>query len=299
MKAVVVDHAGNGPEVVGLGAKPLPTDHAISSPEDYHGRVVDSLRLLGREVVPRRRFVVGAVSAREVTLKRMNFDNVDAGQVGELARWEADRWLPFDLDDAVLAHHVGKEDADTRRTSVLMVGARRKAIATRVSLMSEAGLDPRLMDTVPTALQNAVEHSHRSATKGGSAVIDTGHGGTVANLVWEGDVIASESIRVTVADALDDPRSAAEGIVDSFDRLRASVEEDGGSAAVGRAFLAGGGAHIVDFVAEIGECMDTEAQVVSPFARTMIAPQAQADFDPAEAGPVFAVAFGLALRTPG
>ena len=297
LKVVVLDHSATRPEIVTLGSRPVPRDGKLTGGD---------LRAALRDILsptPFRPLVVAAVSGREVTVRRLVLERSRRPQLVEIVRWEADRWMPSELDGDALddfvfaASPVGgsiRQDPSMAEGDVVAVGAKRDEVTARFRLLSDAGFAPDIIETNSTALHNAVTKSHGSLAQGTSAVMDIGRSHSIMNLVVEGQLAAAEMCGLGAQTAYADPGEAAELAAAELDGLSAHVDQ---SHTIGKIFLTGGGANSRDFVARLSDCLHTETMLANPFLGARYAPEARFESDPVELAPQFAVAFGLGLRS--
>jgi type IV pilus assembly protein PilM len=121
------------------------------------------------EVFKRGRFrsrqVVTSVSGQSVVVRYVNMPRMSESELRQAIRIEADRYVPFELDEVVLdcqpllrrAQRGTDEMADKDQISVLLVACRMQALEEQVRAVSGQNLTPVAIDVDVFALANAWE----------------------------------------------------------------------------------------------------------------------------------------------
>ena len=173
----------NGPVITGFGYAELPTPEAV--PET----VLDLLR--DHDFHSRR--VVTSVSGRSVIVRYLTMFKMSPDDLRNAIRYEADKYIPFDVDDVVLDCQPfeveGVGNLGTNEMRVLLVACRRAVIDEQLRILAGAGLQPELVDVDVFALGNAFELAVGVDPEAGarvSALVDVGATKTSVNLMRAG-----------------------------------------------------------------------------------------------------------------
>jgi type IV pilus assembly protein PilM len=207
---------------------------------------------------------------------------------------------------------------------VLLVAAKRELVDNKVGLLQDAGVNPVIIDVDAFALHNAFEHNYPNSTYGIIALVNIGHETTNVNILESGVPILTRDIpfgsrkiredlqreRGLTAEQAEDVVQGRETVhdLDSFvstsaDEVAVGIErasaflmtrEDGDS--VGKIYLSGGGARIPGMTATLGRRMNVETELVNPFERVPVRPNAAGGISVDEAAPMLLLPLGLALR---
>jgi type IV pilus assembly protein PilM len=182
VKAVELTWNG-GPVITGYGYAELPSPDAV--PETV-------LRVLRENDFHSRR-VVTSVSGKAVIVRYLTMYRMTAEDLRNAIRFEADKYIPFDVDEVVLdcqpfeANGVG--DVSPNEMRVLLVACKRAVIDEQLRVLAGAGLHPEIVDVDVFALGNAFETAVRRGAEGEartSALVDVGASKTSVNLVRRG-----------------------------------------------------------------------------------------------------------------
>lgn len=173
----------NGPVITGFGYAELP------SPDAVPDVVLDLLR--DNDFHSRR--VVTSVSGRSVIVRYLTMFKMSPDDLRNAIRYEADKYIPFDVDDVVLDCQPfeveGIGNLGTNEMRVLLVACRRAVIDEQLRILAGAGLQPELVDVDVFALGNAFELAVGLDPEAGarvSALVDVGATKTSVNLMRAG-----------------------------------------------------------------------------------------------------------------
>jgi type IV pilus assembly protein PilM len=110
------------------------------------------------------REVVTAVSGRSVIVRYVNMVTMSDEDLQSALRFEADKYIPFDIDEVMLSCQRIEEgetkqpaDKGDKEMKVLLVAVKRTLIDEHVQLVSEMGLLPVVIDVDSFAAGNAFE----------------------------------------------------------------------------------------------------------------------------------------------
>ncbi|MEO7042385.1 MAG: type IV pilus assembly protein PilM [Gemmatimonadaceae bacterium] len=326
IKVVVMDHARGMPELVKVAVSPLLPD-AIVEGEVMDPRLVsDAIQEAMERAGAKGTDVVTAVGGRDVIIKRIQTERVKEQQARELMRWEAEQHVP-DVESVELDFQVLEdEDGSTpEEMSVLLVAAKRELVDAKLRILSEAGLQPRLVDVDAFALHNAFELNHPEAMRGAVALINVGNEITNVNVLDNGVPILTRDLAVGTRRFQEDLQrhhglsaDDAERMVRGYDRnpqLDAVLEARGEEMAVGveraAAFLAasargapqvraiylcGGGSRVPGLADILGQRLRLKVEYANPLANLHVRDGALSGFTVDEIAPLLMLPVGLGLR---
>ncbi|MFH0947343.1 MAG: type IV pilus assembly protein PilM [Planctomycetota bacterium] len=121
-----------------------------------------------------------SISGRSVIVRFLPMVDVPDSNLKSAVRFEADKYIPFELDevvtDCVRLDWAGDNPGEMK---VLLVASKRDIVETRVNLLRRVGLEPALIDVDPFAVANAFElvaRANNDPSLGSrvSALIDVG-----------------------------------------------------------------------------------------------------------------------------
>lgn len=324
IKVVEVDHSGDQPEVVRVAMRPLLPDAIVEGEIMDYGLVSDAVSGLFSEIGLKGAAVVTAVGGHDVIIKKIEMDRMKEGDARKVIKWEAEQHVPFDIKSVEIDFQILDPEGDGMQMEVLLVAAKRELVDNKVGLLQDAGVEPIVIDVDAFALHNALEHNYPDALDGIVALVNVGHETTNVSILEDGVPILTRDIpfgsrktredlqreRGLTAEQAEDVVQARETAddLDSFvassaDEVAVGIErasaflmtrEDGNS--VGRIFLSGGGARIPGMAESLARRMNVETEIVNPFERVPVRPDAAGEISIDEAAPMLLLPLGLALR---
>ena len=111
-------------------------------------------------------------------------------------RWEAEQHVPFDMESVELDFQILDPDADGLEMSVLLVAAKRELIESKTRMLTDAGLEPAIVDVEAFALHNAFEVNHPDAMNGVVGLVNIGHDVTNINILDDGVPLLTRDLTV-------------------------------------------------------------------------------------------------------
>jgi type IV pilus assembly protein PilM len=273
----------------------------------------------------KKKQVVTAVGGRDVIIKKIQIERVKEQQARELMRWEAEQHVPFDMESVELDFQILDPDGDGLEMQVLLVAAKRELVESKVRVLTDAGLEPAIVDVDAFALHNAFELNHPDAMQGMVALVNIGHDVTNINILEEGVPILTRDLTLGTrhfGEGLQRERglSAEESqkLLQGFDRsphIDAVLETRGeeiavgveravafiasntrGGASIRAAYTCGGGARIPGLTETLAARLRIEAQQANPLAALAVRDGAMEGLVTDEVAPLLMLPVGLALR---
>lgn len=327
VKAAVVDHAGAEPVLLAAGCLPLGPDAIVEGeimdPPLVAAVVRELLETLGGASRP----VAVAVGGRDVIVKKIQMDRMPLDHAREVIRWEAEQYVPFEMENVQLDFQILDPEGEGLQMSVLLVAAKRELLEQKLMLLEEAGVVPAIVDVYAFALHNVLERNHPSAVRGVVGVINVGHEISTVLVMQDGVPVVTREVQIGSRHLREDLRrlhglsaEEAEALIEGRSErlpefahvfqarsaeLAASVEravaflslESGHGRGLGALYLCGGGARIPQLGPALADRLQVRLEAVNPLQRLRTHPDALAGFPDAELVPMLALPVGLALRT--
>jgi len=321
VKLALVDHGGDRPEVCGLAIRPTPRGAVVDGEVIEPDRVAGAVRELMEESGIRSRNTVAALGGHDVFIKKVTLPRMKEKEAGRAIRQEAERHVPFDLEEVRLDFQILPSRQSTSHIEVLLVAAKRERVDDRVSLLAQAGIRAAAMDIEAFALHNAFVHNYPGTADGVVALVNVGRDVTNLNVIEEGVPVLAKDLPLgsrTVVDSLQRDfrlteeqaeqvlqgrqpldgvqRVVADGVALGIKRAGAYLGGRKSGDGVGRIFLSGGGACMPGMVEALAERVQVETRLVNPFERVPLREEARGRRLLASAAPMMFLPVGLALR---
>ncbi|HEX2777987.1 MAG TPA: type IV pilus assembly protein PilM [Gemmatimonadaceae bacterium] len=326
IKVAVIDHGRKQPELVKVAITPLLADAIVEGEVMDPGIVSDAVRGALSAAGVKAKGVVTAVGGRDVIIKKIQIERVKEQQARELMRWEAEQHVPFDMESVELDFQILDPDSGGDEMQVLLVAAKRELIENKLRMLTDAGLNPSLVDVDAFALHNAFELNHPDAMSGIVGLVNIGHEVTNINILDEGVPILTRDLTVGTRRFREDLQrerglsaDEADQLLQGYDRsphLDAVIESRGEEIAVGveraAAFLAssartggqlrsvytcGGGARIPGLTEALANRLRIRVDQANPLANLKVRDGAFGSLVTDEIAPLMMLPIGLALRS--
>lgn len=207
---------------------------------------------------------------------------------------------------------------------VLLVAAKREVVEHKLSLLSDAGLTPAILDVDAFALHNAFERNYPDALTGLVALVNVGHETTNVNLLNDGVPVivrdipfGSRRLRETLQRerglTADEAEAAVLGTAGGYDlrefvaervdelaiaieRAAAFATAHSGMLDIGRVFVSGGGARMPGLIEALGSRLGVRTEAANPLQRIAVRPDVMQSVNIDELSPMLMLSVGLALR---
>ncbi len=325
VKVAVIDHSRREPELTRVAVVPLLADAIVEGEVMDPGIVAEAIQSAMTAAGVKDKQVVTAVGGRDVIIKKIQIERVKEQQARELMRWEAEQHVPFDMESVELDFQILDPDGEGLEMSVLLVAAKRELIESKLRILTDAGLQPAMVDVDAFALHNAFEVNHPDAMNGVVALVNIGHEVTNINILDDGVPILTRDITVGTRRLREDLQRErglnaddAQGLIQGYDRsphLDAVLATRGEEIAVGieraAAFLSqntrtasqvravytcGGGARIPGLNEALAARLRLTVQQANPLANLKVRDGALESLVTDEIAPLLMLPIGLALR---
>ncbi len=334
VKAIELKPAGKGYRVSAIGVEPIPPDSIVDGAIIDGGAVADAVRRIFENKQFKARDVVASLSGNSVIVKKITLPSMTEQELGESIYWEAEQYIPFDIQDVNLDYEILTPSAAAQgqgTMDVLLVAAKKDKIADYTNVILQAGRTPVVVDVDAFALQNAYEANYGFETGAVVALLNMGASATNINILNGAQSVFTRDISMggnafteavqrelglpyELAEQLkkgediegatyEDARPVLKAMTDNillevektFDFFKATASND----RIDRIVLSGGASRIEGFAEALAARFHTEVTTFDPFRQVAIDPAKLGVASAEELAPVAAVALGLALRKVG
>ncbi len=319
-------------QLVRIGVEPLSPEAIVDGSVMDSSLVVDAIQKLNEQTGVKNANYGTSVSGHSVIIKKIELPAMEPEELAESIQWEAEQHIPFDINDVRLDYTTltGEDEMEVgaENMEVLLVAVKREKVNDYVSVISQSGKSPTVVDADAFAIQNAYELNYDLDPLKVVALINIGAGVTNINIVARGQSVfwrdlstggnqftealqrefnlsfdqaellkRGESVgSYTASDARKvlDAVSAemANEIQKTFDFFGATSSEG----VVDELILSGGGALTPNLQEVLRERFGVPTELLNPFRRVQFK---EADFNSEwleSIAPMLAVTVGLAIR---
>jgi len=173
----LVELSGNPPALRALATRPTPPGMLVEGVIAEPQALAQELKELLAEARTKKRYVVTAVPNPSVILRTLQVPKMPPKEMEEAVRWEAERYIPFPIDEVVLDFaplDPLAEAAEGEQVEVMVGAARQEAVASLLEALRGAGLTPIILDVKPFAGLYPLEAQLSSDPEGISVAVEIG-----------------------------------------------------------------------------------------------------------------------------
>lgn len=289
------------------------------------GALEEALKRITQEQEPKKCAI--SFSGLSTVTRYVSFPKMTAAELKQALKFEAQKHIPFALNEVNLDAVIIKDDLPENKMLVLLAAAKKDIITGRLKAVEAAGLKATLIDIDSLALLNAFTFNNSLDIVPKYKVIallNVGSEASSLNIIEAGiprfsrDIhIAGHNFTQKISDILGLDFAAAEKLKinpdkEANDKIKTAIEpvftnlageirnsfdyyESQGTASVERIFLSGGGAKSFGFKEMLSAALGIEAECWDPFKKISL-PSGIDSVKLKETASQLAVAVGLALR---
>jgi len=308
---------------VGIGPG-LIEEGTIKDPE----AVADAIRRLWKEHNIRELNIALSIGGYSVIVKPITMDMMSEEQLNESIHFEAEQYVPFDINDVNLDFHVvGESRSAPDKIDVILVAAKKELVSDFVDLVQLAGLNPCIIDHELFALQNVFEMNYETGDKC-VALLDIGASKTYLNILKDASSLFTRDVSLGCGQIDEKIVSLIDCSYEEADEIKRSGPSESMSNAdlreivstvvndwsieINRAleffystfpeerietiFLSGGGAHVKEFHNMLSQEAGADVETLNPFGNLPISGEHVDASYMEKIAPQAAICLGLALR---
>lgn len=164
----------------------LPDEAIVEGAVMNAGVIVDGIReVLTRNKIKQKECAL-AVAGYSVIIKKITLPLMTPEELDESIQWEAEQYIPFDINDVFLDVEILASRAAQGQMDVLLVAAKKETVNDYTTVAREAGLMPVVMDVEACSLQNMFEVNYGLQSGSTVVLIDVGASVTNINVLADG-----------------------------------------------------------------------------------------------------------------
>ena len=320
--------AGKNKKLLNFGISKVLPDAIVEGEIIDREAVLDSIRTLIETKGFSTKDVVLGIAGRDVIIKRITMDRMSEADTREQIKWEAEQYVPFDINEVTLDFDVVNPNFGENQQEVILVAAKNELINNLTSLLKDLNLTPIIIDTTAFSIQHVYEHNYETVPDEIICLIHIGAGMTVINVVKGGSSLSARDVyygvnayisklQKEVGFNYEDAANAAKGTVpvgvsqDSIQGVFESFVNDlgthierslqflstvTGEEKVGRMYLSGGGSSVPNLLDYLKRRFGIPIEILNPLKNIVYDPNIFVPMGADVTGPILAQAVGLALR---
>jgi type IV pilus assembly protein PilM len=173
-----------------LGVEPLSPEAIVDGSIMDSSLVVDAIHRLNDQTKVKSTNYATSLSGHSVIIKKIQLPSMPLEELDESIKWEAEQYIPFDINDVRLSYEVLSDGEPGRdNMDVLLVAVKRDKVNDYVSVISQTGKTPTIVDVDAFAVQNAYEANYDLNPRSVVALINMGASVTNINILSRGTTV--------------------------------------------------------------------------------------------------------------
>jgi len=270
-----------------------------------------------------------SVSGASTVIRYIDFPRMNEDELKQALRFEAQKYIPFPINEVNLDNYILKEDLSDNKMLVLVAAVKKEFINQRLKLIQEAGLKINIVDLDSLALINAFNFSYSKeedadiknktiallnigASMSNLNILENGHpvlsrdiyiaGNNLTGRIQDAtgiDLKSAEELKPDIdKEKLNKVITAAEPVISDLSKeLRTSFDyyESQSASSVSKIFLSGGGSKFAGLKDILANLLSIEVEYWDSLRQISIADHIDSK-EAKELSAQLAVAVGLALR---
>ena len=200
IKIAQLKETGKGVHLQSFDMAMLPPEAVVDDALMNFTAVVEKIRELVAVNKIRNRSCSLGISGHSVIIKKISLPEMTPEELDESIQWEAEQYIPFDIKDVNVDVQILNPKASHGQMDVLLVAAKKDVINDYVSVVSEAGLSPVVVDVDTFCVQNMFELNYGFPANETIALINIG--GSVININVISDGITTFTRDISMGGAM-------------------------------------------------------------------------------------------------
>lgn len=329
IKAIELDVSGASAQLVNFGFSATPTN-AFSAGEIFDSTAIgESVKDILKEYKIKRKTAAVGMCGTTVIVKKISVPKMDPKALPDHLRFEAEQYIPFDINQISLTHHILRNQNSTDSIDLLLIGAQNDFISQYLNVTNHVGIKKTMIDVNGFALANIFEFNYGKLNEV-VGIFNFGASTTNFIVMYAGDVIFCRDIpvgglnftnelhktlglSVSEAEALKLDTSNGKEMTEEFqnclqvsldnviDEINNSIEffnATSNGVAISRCLFTGGSCATPGLIDNLSRVTNLKFDLLNPFARIKT-PKKYSESYIREISPFVAIALGLGLRKQG
>jgi type IV pilus assembly protein PilM len=331
VKAVELKLSAKGFELLHVGVAALPHEAIVQGAFLNASAIAEAIREAVASAKIKSSNVAVAVSGHAVIVKKISLPTMTREELEESIRWEAEQYIPFDVNEVNLDFQILNAGAIEGQMDVLLVAAKKDLIDDYVNVLSEAGMTPGVIDVAGFAVANAWAANADTAPDEVIAVANIGAQSTNINVLAGGipaftrdisiggnayteeiqkvlSISFDEAERIKLGGSREEDsqdvvpqeveaamRNVSDSVIGEISRSLDFFSATSAESRISKVFLAGGSSKVSGFDKRFEEKSGIRVERLNPLARMLPSSIYESEFV-SEMAPFLGVSVGLALR---
>lgn len=189
IKAVLLKRLGKGAvpyELEKIALQPMAPQVIVEGDIIDSVTVIDVLDRLLREMRVRVNDSAISIAGNSVIIKKITVPHMSREELEESIRWEAEQYIPFEIDEVMVDHQILSENPESSSMDVVLVAVKKEKINDYTSVISQVGKNTTLVDVDVFTIQNCFEINYPDVDEANIGIVNIGASVTSINILEKG-----------------------------------------------------------------------------------------------------------------
>lgn len=196
IKIAEMDAGSKGAKLLSFGMAPTPSSSVNGGDFTDPGALTLAIKALAAEIKFKRKSACVGLYGTAVIVKKISIPRVDLKLIPEQIKWEAEQYIPFDLNSIFLAYHVINPKEASENLEILLVAAQKEIVSSCTKAVSDAGFKVGILEPAGFSLANIFEYNYGKLPGKTIAVVDIGASITNFIVIHNGEVVFARDMSV-------------------------------------------------------------------------------------------------------
>ncbi len=196
IKIAELDVSRKGAQLISFGFAPTPPNSVAAGEISDISSVGMAVQGLVAEIGSKRKNISTGMWGTAVIVKKITIPKMDKKLIQDQIRFEAEQYIPFDINNISLAHHVLGTSSSHDTIDLLLIAAQNELVFQYTAVIESTGHKCSVLDVSGFALANCFEANYGRFSRDVIGILN--FGASIANFVviHNGDVVFCRDIPV-------------------------------------------------------------------------------------------------------
>ncbi|HLO24965.1 MAG TPA: type IV pilus assembly protein PilM [Geobacteraceae bacterium] len=182
--------------LLSVGILPLPAEAIVDNTLMDSSSIVETIKTLVKDLDISAKDAASSISGNAVIIRKIVLPSMDQEELEEKILWEAEQYIPFDINDVNIDFQIlGQDAGDPSRMNVLLVASKKDIVNDYIAVFNETGLKLSVIDVDAFAVQNAFEINYDVFPEEVIALVNIGASIMNLNIVKDGSSIFTRDVQ--------------------------------------------------------------------------------------------------------
>ncbi|MBC7371385.1 MAG: type IV pilus assembly protein PilM [Bdellovibrionaceae bacterium] len=196
IKIAELDVTSAGAQLMSFGFAPTPHNSVTAGEITDVSSVAIAVQGLISDIRTKRKNIATGMWGTAVIVKKITIPKMDRKLIQDQIRFEAEQYIPFDINNISLAHHVLNSSSTEDTLDLLLIAAQNELVFQYTSVIEASGMKCSVLDVSGFALANSFEANYGKFSRDVIGILNFGSSITNFVVIQNGDVVFCRDIPV-------------------------------------------------------------------------------------------------------